>query len=75
MFLKYSERVGEMAEKVYAQCKQVESSCVRRVIKNSDDYEIMNEYFKVFGAVMNGFDKDRLLLYGQSSCALINEPK
>lgn len=75
MFLKYSERVGDMAEKVYAQCKQVESSCVRRVIKNNDDYEIMNEYFRVFGAAINGLDKDRLLAYGQSSCALINEQK
>lgn len=53
----------------------MQASCVRRVIKNNDDYEIMNEYFRVFGAVMNGFDKDRLLVYGQSSCALINEQK
>ena len=75
MFLKYSERVGDMAEKVYAQCKQVESSCVRSVIKNNDDYEIMNEYFKVFRAAINGLDKDRLLLYGQSNCGLINERK
>jgi predicted P-loop ATPase/GTPase len=73
MFLKYSERVGNMAEDVYKQCKQIDSSCIRRVFKNNNDFEIMDTYFETFGAVMNGLDKDRLIALANTSCYLLNE--
>jgi hypothetical protein len=75
MWRQYSSKVGDMADKIYEQCKAIESECVRRVVKNNNDFEIMDEYFRTMDAAMRGYDKRALFTLANTSCSLINEKK
>ena len=54
MFNKFSGKVADLDDLIQPQCPDIDSNCVRRALKNNNDYVMMNSYYKTFGAAMNG---------------------
>ena len=71
MYDKYIGTIGNLNSLVKSQCPNIEPSCVRRALKNNNDFEMMNEYYDTVTAAMRGMDKTALLALGTTSCALI----
>jgi hypothetical protein len=75
-FLKYSKRLEDLDNKVYAKCRETSSECIRGVLKNNDDYQIIDSYYRTLSVAMQGPKQaDAVITLGNTSCFNLNQSK
>ena len=75
-FFRYVKKLEDLDNIVYAQCREMSSECIRKVVKNNDDYQIMDSYYRTLSVAMQGPKQaDTVISLGNISCYLLNQNK
>ena len=75
---RFIDRVESIDNRVNAQCQDITLDCLKKTLKNNDDYQIAVSYYELLWNYMQ--DKstkttEAILIAGNSACYLLNQKK